>query len=135
VVCNNTSRLLADKEAIEKLEGRVNFICQDKIEPFVDKKDLSKFAAVRVEAVDYEVSSGRTGPPFGKLGKSSSMYAHATAHCVHVWWVGLIDSGSSRLPALIQTRLGCAWALVNRGEPHSGQNSRVIVFPLSPVVV
>ncbi|MHC4687414.1 MAG: coiled-coil domain-containing protein, partial [Planctomycetota bacterium] len=57
VVCNNTSRLLADKEAIEKLEGRVNFICEDKIEPFVDKKDLSKFAGVKgrlVEFIKYE---------------------------------------------------------------------------------
>ncbi len=53
VVCNNTSRLLADREAIEELEGRVNFICLDKIEPFVDKKDLSKFPGVKGRLVEF----------------------------------------------------------------------------------
>jgi chromosome segregation protein len=55
VIINSTSRLLADKEAIEKLEGRVNFISTDKIEPFVDRKDVSKFSRGRlVEFVNYD---------------------------------------------------------------------------------
>ncbi|MHC4707268.1 MAG: chromosome segregation protein SMC, partial [Planctomycetota bacterium] len=57
VVCNNTKRLLANKETIEKLDGRVNFICLDRIEPFVDSMDLSKFSGVAgrlAEFVKYE---------------------------------------------------------------------------------
>lgn len=57
LVVNSTSRLLTDMEITEKLDGRVNFICTDKIEPFMDKKDLSKFQAVKgrvVEFVNYE---------------------------------------------------------------------------------
>ncbi len=42
LVINNTNKLLADKETVEKLDGRVDFICLDKIRPFVDKKDFSK---------------------------------------------------------------------------------------------
>ncbi len=57
LVVNNTSRLLADTETIEKLDGRASFICMDKQSPFVDKKDLSKFPHVRgrlAEFVNYE---------------------------------------------------------------------------------
>ena len=36
LVVNNTDRLLADIETIEKLDGRVNFICTDRIKPFVE---------------------------------------------------------------------------------------------------
>jgi len=53
LVVNNTSRLIADKEAIEKLEGRVNFISRDKIGPFVDKKDFSGFRCVRGRLAEF----------------------------------------------------------------------------------
>ena len=52
-----------------------------------------------------------------------------------LWWVILISSGVSRLPAFIQSLSGWSSARVNRGEPHSGQNSRVIRLPLSAVLV
>ncbi|MBL7152944.1 MAG: chromosome segregation protein SMC [Phycisphaerae bacterium] len=57
LVVDSTSRLLAEAEAIEKLEGRVNFIGLDGIEPFVDAVDLSQFAGVKgrlVEFVEFE---------------------------------------------------------------------------------
>ena len=57
LVVNSTRRLLADKETIEKLDGRVSFICLDKIGPFVDTTDLSKFDCVKgrlAEFVKYE---------------------------------------------------------------------------------
>jgi len=43
LLISSTSRMLADIETIQKLDSRVNFICLDKIEPFVDKKDWSEF--------------------------------------------------------------------------------------------
>ncbi len=57
VVVNNTSRLLADREHLEKLGGRVSFICADRTEPFVDTVDLSEIEQVKgrvVEFVRYE---------------------------------------------------------------------------------
>ncbi|HIJ52973.1 MAG TPA: chromosome segregation protein SMC [Planctomycetes bacterium] len=57
LVVNSTRRLLADKETIEKLDGRVSFISLDKTGPFVDTKDLSKFDCVKgrlAEFVKYE---------------------------------------------------------------------------------
>lgn len=53
LVISSTSRLIADKETIEKLEGRVNFICTDKIEPFVDNKDLSKFQHIKGRLAEF----------------------------------------------------------------------------------
>ena len=67
VIINNRRRLLADKEAIEKLEGRVHFICRDKIEPFVDKKDLSKFSCVKGRLVEFINYDSRYAPLVWKL--------------------------------------------------------------------
>jgi len=67
VIINNRRRLLADKEIIEKLEGRVNFICRDKIEPFVDKKDLSKFSCVKGRLVEFIKYDSRYAPLVWKL--------------------------------------------------------------------
>lgn len=53
LVVNDTGKLLADIETIEKLEGRVNFICADKLLPFVDNKDLSKLPGVNGRAVEF----------------------------------------------------------------------------------
>jgi chromosome segregation protein len=67
LVINSTSRLMADKKTIEKLEGRVNFICTDKIEPFVDKKDLSKFQHVKGRLVEFVKSESKYAPLVWKL--------------------------------------------------------------------
>ena len=67
LVINSTSRLIADKETIEKLEGRVNFISIDKIEPFVDKKDLSKFQHVKGRLVEFVKSESKYAPLVWKL--------------------------------------------------------------------
>lgn len=63
------------------------------------------------------------------------MYAHETAWSIQDWWVILISSGVSRLPAFIHSLSGWSSARVKRGEPHFGQNSRVIRLPLSAVLV
>ncbi len=57
LIVNNTTQLLAHKEQIQKLGGRVNFLCNDKIEPFKDDTDLSKYPFVKgrlVEFVEYK---------------------------------------------------------------------------------
>jgi len=57
LIVNNSSALFADKETLDKLDGRVNFICTDKITPFVDSTDLSKFPSVKgrvAELVKYD---------------------------------------------------------------------------------
>jgi chromosome segregation protein len=67
LVINSTSRLMADKKTIEKLESRVNFICTDKIEPFVDKKDLSKFQHAKGRLVEFVKSESKYAPLAWKL--------------------------------------------------------------------
>ena len=67
LVINSTSRLIADRGAIEKLEGRVNFICADKIEPFADKKDMSKFPKVKGRLVEFVKTKSRYAPLAWKL--------------------------------------------------------------------
>ena len=57
LVVASTSRLLDDREEIEKLDGRVSFVCGDEVAPFKDKADLSQFDSVQgrvVEFVNYE---------------------------------------------------------------------------------
>ena len=44
---------LSDKEAIERLEGRVNFICADKSGPFVDTNDMSNYSCVKGRLVEF----------------------------------------------------------------------------------
>ncbi len=62
LVINSLSRLMAEKEAVEKLEGRVNFIRIDKIEPFTDKTDLSKFEGIRGRLVEFVKYDGKYAP-------------------------------------------------------------------------
>jgi len=67
LVINGTGRLLADMETIEKLDGRVNFICTDKIEPFVDKNDLSKLPHVMGRVVEFVRTKSEHAPLVWKL--------------------------------------------------------------------
>jgi chromosome segregation protein len=67
VISNDTTRLLAEVKTIEELEGRVNFICRDKIEPFVDKKDLSKFPCVKGRLVEFVKYKNKYAPLVWKL--------------------------------------------------------------------
>ena len=67
LVINDTSRLLADKETVERLDGRANFICTDKIEPFADKNDLSGFACVKGRAVEFVSYESKYAPLVWKL--------------------------------------------------------------------
>jgi len=67
VIVHNTGRLLAELETMEKLEGRVTFIGTDKIEPFVDKKDLSKFSCVKGRLAEFVRMKSKYAPLVWKL--------------------------------------------------------------------
>jgi len=53
VVVSSTEKLLAAKDAIEALDGRVHFISADKLEPFVDSIDLSAYPCVKGRLVEF----------------------------------------------------------------------------------
>jgi chromosome segregation protein len=67
LVIKSATSLLADTETIEKLDGRVNFISLDKIEPFVDKKDLSEFSGVRGRLAEFVTYESKYAPLAWKL--------------------------------------------------------------------
>jgi chromosome segregation protein len=69
LVINSTSRLMANKETIEKLEGRVNFICMDKTEPLVDNppRAESNFQGVRGRLVEFVKAENKYAPLVWKL--------------------------------------------------------------------
>jgi len=67
LVINNTSRMLADSEQIQALDGRVNFICLDKTGPFVDGNDLSKYECVKGRLVEFVKFDGKYAPLAWKL--------------------------------------------------------------------
>ncbi len=64
---SSVSELLADTEAIEKLEGRVNFICTERIEPFADNSDLSEFSCVKGRVIEFVNYEGKYAPLVWKL--------------------------------------------------------------------
>ena len=67
LVTNSTSRMLADSEQIQALDGRVNFICLDKTGPFVDSSDLSKYECVKGRLVEFVKFDGKYAPLAWKL--------------------------------------------------------------------
>jgi chromosome segregation protein len=70
LVVNSTRRLLADTGAdgaIGQLDSRVNFLCLDRTEPFVDSKDLSKMGCVKGRLVEFVKSESRYAPLMWKL--------------------------------------------------------------------
>ena len=67
LVINSTSRMLADSEQIQALDGRVNFMCLDKSEPFVDNNDLSKYECVKGRLIEFVKFDGKYAPLAWKL--------------------------------------------------------------------
>ncbi len=50
---------VAQAVTIEKLGGRVNFVCADRCEPFVDSVDLSGEEAVKGRVVEFVLKNYR----------------------------------------------------------------------------
>ncbi|MHC4097493.1 MAG: chromosome segregation protein SMC [Planctomycetota bacterium] len=70
LVVNSTRRLLADigaDGAIGQLDSRVNFLCLDRTEPFVDSKDLSSMECVKGRLVEFVKYESRYAPLMWKL--------------------------------------------------------------------
>jgi len=67
LIINSRSRLMDDQEMIGKLEGRVNFLCTEGMEPFVDVKDFSQFDGVAGRAAEFVKAEGEHGPLVWKL--------------------------------------------------------------------
>jgi len=110
LVVNSTSRVLADTETIQKLDGRVNFMCLDQIGPFVDKIDLSKCPAVKGRLVEFVKFHSKYAPLVWKLlgktvlvdslqeavervGKTAEGYTFVTLKGEYVRADGLIKLG------------------------------------------
>ena len=67
LVANSTSRLISEAKTIEKLQGRANFICTDKLEPFVDKRDLSKYQGIKGRLAEFVKRQSKYAPLVWKL--------------------------------------------------------------------
>lgn len=70
LIVSSMSRLLADTQTSqwrEKLDGRVNFICMDRIEPFVDKSDFSMLPSVKGRLVEFVRTQSKYAPLVWKL--------------------------------------------------------------------
>ncbi len=59
LIVNDSKRMLADTETIEKLDGRVDFLCLDKIEPFVDDKNWADIPSVKDRLVEFVRFDGK----------------------------------------------------------------------------
>ncbi len=80
VVISDTERLLADGETIEQLQGRVDFLGTDRIQPFADSTDFSQVDGVLGRAVEFVKFDGRFGPLIWQLlGKTLVIDSMATA--------------------------------------------------------
>jgi len=71
LVANDTERLLADSKQIQALDGRVNFVCLDKVGSFVDDGDFSKYECVKGRLVEFVKFDSRYAPlAWDLLGKT-----------------------------------------------------------------
>ncbi len=70
LVINSTRRLLFDTQSdgvIGKLDGRVNFLCLDRTEPFVDNNDFSSMECVKGRLVEFLKYDSKYAPLMWKL--------------------------------------------------------------------
>ena len=59
LIINDTNRMMADTETIAKLDSRINFICLDKLEPFVDNTDLSEYPSIFGRLIEFVKFDGK----------------------------------------------------------------------------
>jgi chromosome segregation protein len=70
LVISSRTRLMADRDAFKALEGRVKFICADRLAPFVDGTDLSYFDCVSRLAEFVRCDSAQAPLVWNLLGKT-----------------------------------------------------------------
>ena len=103
LVVTSAQGLLSNMEIIDKLEGRVNFLCLDKTEPFADNADLSEVPHVKGRLAEFVTYQGKYAPLVWKLlGKTV-----------------LVDSFDAAVA--LAGQLGCGYSFVTlNGEFLSG---------------
>ncbi len=62
LLVNDTNRLLEDRETKSSLEGRVHFHSLDRVKPFADDADFSKYPFVRGRLVEFVKCESRYAP-------------------------------------------------------------------------
>lgn len=67
LLIKDTAKLLADNDMVSTLAGRVHFCCLDRVEPFVDDVDLSRYPGVRGRLVEFVSYESRYAPLAWKL--------------------------------------------------------------------
>ncbi len=67
LLVRNTAKLLADADTLSALAGRLHFCCLDRVEPFVDDVDFSKYPGVRGRLVEFVSYESRYAPLAWKL--------------------------------------------------------------------
>ena len=71
LLIRDTARLLCDGETLSQLEGRVHFLSLDRIEPFADDADFSRYPFVRGRLVEFVECESRYAPlAWRLLGKT-----------------------------------------------------------------
>lgn len=67
LIINSTEKMLADQQALSELDGRVNFMCLDRIDPFVNSYDVSELPYVRGRLVEFVTFEDKYAPLAWKL--------------------------------------------------------------------
>ncbi|MFA5554666.1 MAG: chromosome segregation protein SMC [Phycisphaerae bacterium] len=62
LVVSDSKTLISDGERLKNLQGRVSFICLDKIEPFCDQIDLSELSQITTRLVEFVNYQGKYAP-------------------------------------------------------------------------
>ncbi len=62
LIINNTEKMLTDQQSLHELDGRVNFLCLDRIDPFVDQNNLSELPCVRGRLVEFVTFDEKYAP-------------------------------------------------------------------------
>ncbi len=62
LIVNDSRALLENTEEIEKLDGRVDFLCADKTGPFVESIDLSEFSSVKGRLAEFVRTESKYAP-------------------------------------------------------------------------
>jgi len=99
IVVNSSESLLGDTETIEKLDGRVNFICLDRIELFRDSSDFTAYPEIQGRLVEFVTFDSKFAPlAWVLLGKTL-----------------VVDSVSSALK--LASKLSCEYEFITlKGE-------------------
>ncbi len=113
LIVNQTDKLLADRERLGELEGRAGFICTDRLEPFADNLDLSKFEGVKGRLIEFVKIDPNYAPSVWKLlGK-----------------IIVVDSIDSA--ARLSKELGAGYEFVTLKGEFFGADGSVKLGPLS----